>query len=96
MAIDRKYGRVTTERGDFGEDEPVVVFRARDLTLPKLLAYYHLFCVQAGSPRKHLDLIMATRDDVVRWQSKNEGRLRVPASRSAARAEGAEGWGEKS
>ena len=30
MGIDAKYGRVTTERGDIGEDEPVVVFRAQD------------------------------------------------------------------
>lgn len=37
MAIDLKYGRVTLENADIGEDEPVVVFRARDALLPKVL-----------------------------------------------------------
>lgn len=36
MAVDRKYGRVTLERGTIGEDEPVVVFRAQDKMLPEL------------------------------------------------------------
>lgn len=60
MAYDRKYGKVTTEFGNIGEDEPVVVFRAQDVLLPKVLAYYHLFCMKIGSPRFHLNLIMDT------------------------------------
>ena len=74
MAIDSKYGRVTLEHGHIGEDEPVVVFRATDALLPKVLAYYHLFCVKAGSPRRHLDLILNARDRVVEWQSRNPTR----------------------
>jgi hypothetical protein len=60
MAIDTKYGRVTTERGTIGEDEPVVVFRAQDELLPKVLAYYHQLCLEEGSPRHHLDGIIMT------------------------------------
>lgn len=69
MAIDLKYGRVTTEKGSIGEDEIVVVFRAQDETLRTLLAYYHLICATAGSPRHHLDLIMNERDMVMEWQA---------------------------
>jgi len=83
MAIDTKYGRVTTERGTIGEDEPVVVFRAQDELLPKVLAYYHLFCVKAGSPRHHLDAIMNARGDVVAWQEHNH--TQTPRSDSLAR-----------
>ena len=83
MAIDAKYGRVTLEHGNIGQDEPVVVFRAKDKTLPKLLAYYHLFCMKEGSPRRHLDLIMNTRDIVLRWQEKN--KTKVPDSEASRR-----------
>jgi hypothetical protein len=83
MAIDIKYGRVTTERGTIGEDEPVVVFRAQDTLLPKVLAYYLLFCVKAGSPRHHLDAIIDARDAVQAWQSHN--RTKTPSSDSLAK-----------
>lgn len=75
MAVDGKYGRVTLEHGDIGEDEPVVVFRARDTLLPKLLAYYHLFCMKAGSPKRHLDLIFNDRERVRAWQQENRPKL---------------------
>lgn len=82
MAIDRKYGRVTIERGNIGEDEPVVVFRAQDGLLCKVLAYYHLFCLKAGSPRRHLDAILDARDAVAAWQDENP--TKVPSSDSLA------------
>lgn len=82
MAIDAKYGRVTLENGDIGENEPVVVFRARDNQLPKLLLYYHLFCAKVGSPKKHLGLIMSTRETILKWQEDNPTLVRVPRSRA--------------
>jgi hypothetical protein len=78
MAIDLKYGKVQLERGDIGDDEPVVVFRARDKLLPKVLSYYLLFCMKEGSPRKHIDLILKAVDIVKDWQSKN--KTKVPSS----------------
>lgn len=78
MAIDKKYGRVTVENGNIGDDEPVVVFRAQDALLPKLLAYYHLFCLRAGSPRHHLSAVLDARDAVVEWQETH--RSKVPTS----------------
>lgn len=74
MAFDNKYGRVTLEHGTIGEDEPVVVFRATDKLLPKVLAYYHLFCLKAGSSKRHLDLILDTREKVLDWQNINDTR----------------------
>lgn len=78
MGVDGKYGRVTTEFGNIGEDEPVVVFRAQDGLMVKVLMYYHLFCLKAGSPRRHLDAILDAIDNVRRWQSNNP--TKVPES----------------
>lgn len=71
MGYDAKYGHVTTERGTIGKDEPVVVFRAQDALLPKVLIYYHMFCLKAGSPKRHLDLIFSTLRTVQAWQRMN-------------------------
>lgn len=83
MPIDNKYGYITAEFGDLGVEEPVFIFRGRDKLLPKVLAYYHLFCLKAGSPRKHLDLIMDSHDKIKHWQ-ENEGSLstRLPISQN--------------
>jgi len=75
MGYDRKYGKVTTEFGNIGEDEPVVVFRAKDMLLPKVLAYYHLFCLKAGSPRRHLNIILNTKETVEKWQIENTSKV---------------------
>jgi hypothetical protein len=83
MAVDIKYGRVTTERGTIGEDEPVVVFRAQDELLPKVLAYYHQLCLEEGSPRHHLDGILDAREVVQAWQSLNH--TKTPSSDSLAK-----------
>lgn len=71
MARDTKYGRVTTEFGQFGEDEPVVVFRAKDRLLPKLLKIYRYMCELAGSPVLHLEAIDKAAAAVKDWQAQN-------------------------
>lgn len=81
MAIDAKYGRVTLEHGNIGEDEVVVVFRAKDKLLPKVLMYYHLFCMKAGSPKRHLDLIWQSLQAVYAWQDEHE--TKTPDSESS-------------
>lgn len=75
MAIDLKYGRVTTEHGTLGEYEPVVIFRAQDLLLPQLLANYYLMCTWAGSPDKHLDRIKEAFQAVEAWQKTNHTQI---------------------
>lgn len=78
MGIDNKYGRVTTEFGNIGEDEPVIVFRAKDIALPKLLSYYHLFCTKLGSPRNFLNDVMDLREKIIAWQHANLNKCKVP------------------
>lgn len=81
MAIDNKYGRVTTEHGNIGEDEPVVVFRAQDELLLPLLHIYRSLCQDAGSPERHLSIIDDTFNKVLTWQENNP--TKTPDSESS-------------
>lgn len=75
MGYDRKYGKVTTEFGSIGEHEPVVVFRARDELLPRVLAYYWWCCFKERSPKRHLNIVMNTLNFVTDWQSQNPTKI---------------------
>lgn len=75
MAIDLKYGRVTLERGTIGDDEPVVVFRAKDILLPRVLADYELLCEGRGSPAGHLEAIQEAKRTVLEWQFANGAKV---------------------
>jgi hypothetical protein len=78
VGVDGKYGRVTLEHSTIGEDEPVVVFRAQDRLLPKLLKIYKIMCELAGSPQRHLDLIHESAMTVKAWQA--EHHTQTPSS----------------
>lgn len=78
MGIDNKYGRVTTERGTIGDDEPVVVFRAQDKLLPKVMDIYRFLSEIAGSPEVHLKLIADSTEKIKAWQQENH--TQVPRS----------------
>jgi hypothetical protein len=79
MPIDNKYGRVTLEnQRNIGDDEPVVVFRAQDRLLPKLLKVYRYFCELAGSPQRHLAAIDEAAAVIKAWQAENP--TRTPSS----------------
>ena len=80
MGFDRKYGVVETEHGDIPDDEPVIVFRARDRLLPALLTHYQRMCRVAGSPERHLQLISESLLNVHSWQRANPTRVRTPDS----------------
>lgn len=80
MAYDNKYGQVSLEHGNIGDDEPVVVFRAQDRLLPKLLKIYRIMCELAGSPQHHLDAIHEAAMHVKDWQVGNEDKVRTPNS----------------
>ncbi len=82
MPVDHKYGKVTLEHGQhIPNDEPVIVFRAKDATTPKLLAYYMLLCMKAGSPRRHLEIILDTAQMFQDWQETHE--TKVPDSETS-------------
>lgn len=83
MGFDGKYGQVTTEHGDIPDDEPVIVFRARDVNTRAVLAHYLKLCDEGGSPVRHLRLVSETLARFVRWQENNQGKVRVPDSRSS-------------
>lgn len=80
MGFDRKYGKVTTEHGDIPDDEPVVVFRARDINTPKLLGSYLALCIENDSPKYHLDMIQGTYQLFKDWQEKNPDKVKIPDS----------------
>lgn len=48
MAIERKYGKVTTERGAIPDNEPVVVFRGQDALAPVVMRMYAMLCGSHG------------------------------------------------
>lgn len=83
MAYDRKYGVVKMERGTVGTEEPVVVFRAQDQTLPDLLLEYVSLCITRGSPREHIDIILDTRAVIIDWQHSHLSQVKVPRSEDA-------------
>ena len=80
MGFDSKYGRVTTEYGDIPDDEPVIVFRARDARTVGMLAYYLDLCHQGGSPVRHIRLVAETMVKFLKWQADNPDKVRVPDS----------------
>jgi hypothetical protein len=79
MAVEGKYGRVTTERGDIGADEPVFLFRAQDMLLVPVLDHYLTLCAAAGSPQRHLNGIQRDRELIRAWQAENY--TQVPQSK---------------
>lgn len=91
MGYDGKYGKVTTEHGNIPDDEPVIVFRARDVHTVQLIDYYKALCagtveggaVQAGypaSPQRHLDLIEEARRRFADWQAEHADQVKAPDS----------------
>lgn len=80
MGYDGKYGKVTTEHGDIPDDEPVIVFRARDIRTRGVLAHYLKLCDEGKSPIRHLRLVSETLARFIRWQEENPDKVRVPTS----------------
>lgn len=73
LSIDEAVG-VLQESGysfHFEDNEPVVVFRAKDQLLPDVLINYHDLCMKAGSPKVHLDLILESEKKVEQWQGEH-------------------------
>jgi hypothetical protein len=84
MAIDLKYGRVSVERepgNPLGDDEPVVLFRARDVVLPGLLGKYEEECDFYGADKDHLAAIRKAQAAVIDWQDRNPTLVKTPDTR---------------
>jgi len=75
VAVDRKYGRVTLERGTIGKDERVFVLRAQDRLSVALLRIYAVICRLSGSPDRHVEGVQDAIYDFEHWQSENPTQI---------------------
>ena len=78
MAAEGKYGRITTERGDIPDDEPVFLIRAQDRVAVALLDRYAMLAEAAGSPPRHLTGTREAIERFVAWQSEHPDRVKTP------------------
>lgn len=84
MGYEKKYGSITTERGDIPDDEPVFVLRAQDAAMVATLDAYLSMCSGLGSPQRHLNGIQEARETVRVWQQEHPDRVKTPQSHSLA------------
>jgi hypothetical protein len=82
MPKDRKYGEAILEFGDIPEDEPIFIFRGRDMLLPDVLKSYSTLAVGVNAPQQHLDQILESYKQIKQWQDENPDRVRRPDSQS--------------
>lgn len=82
--IDLKYktsGDITKLDGTpVPEDEPLILFRAKDKLLIPLLEHYQQICSQAGSLPKHMDLLQKRIDEIKKWQAEHPERMNFPGT----------------
>jgi hypothetical protein len=78
MGRSEKYGRVSTERKDIPDDEPVFVIRARDVTAVPAIRAYAQACAGAGAAPAHLDGVHAAARAAYAWQQENPGLVKLP------------------
>ena len=76
--IDRKYGKVTTENGEFHEGEPVFILRAQDLVSLVAIDEYGGACDEAGVSDDHLVAIAEVYKDFDEWQENNSDKTKLP------------------
>ena len=72
-----KYGRVTSEFKEFGEEEPLFVLRAQDRLAPLAVDVYAALLRAAGLDNQADDVeIVAT--EMQTWQTLNADRVKLP------------------
>jgi hypothetical protein len=75
MGFDLKYGRVTTERGSIGWDEPVIIFRAQDRFMLKVLKFYRWLIEIGTGSTIMLDLLDRQANNVKAWQVTHDTKI---------------------
>ncbi len=78
MAYDRKYGKVTIERGTIGDDEPVFLIRSRDRAAPAAIRAYAIAAERAGADEAMVAEVRAAAVVVAEWQCEHPDLVRVP------------------
>ena len=80
--IDGKYktdGNVTKLDGTpIPDDEPLVLFRAKDKLLPQLLGDYKKLCQHAGCPDQQVATITPLIQQVKDWQATHQDKVKLP------------------
>lgn len=78
MGHDGKYGRVTTERKDIPDGEPVIVLRAQDALAVEAIDYYRRRCDEEGAGDQHLMAIDRTAMAFEAWQREHPDQVKLP------------------
>lgn len=71
MAIDGKYGVITTEKKQLHPDEPVFLLRATDPLAAQAIRQYADACELAGCSEDHIEAVMEHARRIVLWQDRN-------------------------
>jgi hypothetical protein len=74
------YDRIVDTEGLIPEDEPVMLFRAKDVHAPSLLDFYALLLAAGNADPEMIASVKAHAVRMVRWQETNGSKLPdVPA-----------------
>ena len=80
--IDGKYktdGNLTKMDGTpIPDDEPLVLFRAKDKLLPQVLENYKKLCQDAGCQPHQVETLGPMIQRVKDWQTANSGKVKLP------------------
>ena len=80
--IDGKYktdGDITKLDGTpVPDDEPLVLFRAKDKLLPQVLAAYQKLCQDTGCQAQQVDSLGPLIQQVKDWQAANQDKVKLP------------------
>ena len=60
------------------DDEPLILFRAKDKLLVQLLEFYMKLCGDGGSPESQLSLLKQRIDLIKSWQADHPDKLKIP------------------
>jgi hypothetical protein len=81
MAIEGKYGEITTEHGSIGADEPVFLLRAQDKLAVAAIEAYVRLCSANSCPSPHLEALDVAIGRFVEWQFNHPQRVKLPGTR---------------
>ena len=80
--IDGKYktdGNITKLDGTpIPDDEPLVLFRAKDKLLPQLLEDYKKLCQDGGCQAQQVETLGPLIQQVKDWQAANQDKVKLP------------------
>lgn len=68
------YNRIQDPEGKIGEDEPVFLLRAKDVSAPATLRYWAQQNLRNGGDPLLSELAMSQANNMVLWQNANESK----------------------